>query len=342
MLSHIRANLLLLAATLVLCCVLYPLTLWAVGQTIFPAQAEGSLVKGADGKTTVGSHLIAQAFTGNEYFKPRPSAAGNNGYDAAASGATNWAASNALLRDRVARQIGPIAKYTDDAPANKDGEEVAGKKVGPFVEKWFQKQAADYALTWAKQHPKLVEQWVKDNLAIVADLLGKNEQDVKGKEADNALPFFDEFAKREAYRGAWPTTVEKKVGDETKKVLEPVKDGDAVQAYFFDLWLRENKDAKLEKVPADMVMTSGSGLDPHITLKNALFQLDDVTDEWVKKTGAPRDAVRAAIEKVLDEKKFAPMGGLFGVEMVNVLEVNLELPKKMPPLLDKNKAQGGL
>jgi K+-transporting ATPase ATPase C chain len=105
-----------------------------------------------------------------------------------------------------------------------------------------------------------------------------------------------------------------------------------MQAYFFDLWLRDNKDAKLKKVPADFVTTSGSGLDPHITVANAQFQLDGVADEWATKTGAPRDAVVKEIENVLGEKQFAPAFGLFGEPMVNVLEVNLELEKRMKAL----------
>jgi K+-transporting ATPase ATPase C chain len=67
-----------------LCSVLYPLALLGVGQALFPAQANGSLVTGPDGKV-IGSRLIAQNFTADQYFWPRPSAAGEN---AAASGAS--------------------------------------------------------------------------------------------------------------------------------------------------------------------------------------------------------------------------------------------------------------
>src|SRR5690242_18726714 len=107
MLSHLRANLWLLSLTLLLCCVLYPLMLWVVGQILFPDQAEGSLIRGADGKL-LGSRLIAQPFSKDEYFQPRPSAVS---YKADVSGASNWSASNHLLRDRVARQLGPMLNY---------------------------------------------------------------------------------------------------------------------------------------------------------------------------------------------------------------------------------------
>src|SRR5207245_1168361 len=105
--AHLRANLWLLGLTLALCCVAYPLALWAVGRAAFRHQAEGSLLPGADGGV-VGSRLIAQPFTGDEYFWPRPSAVS---YNAAASGASNWAANNYQLRFRVARTLGPVVKY---------------------------------------------------------------------------------------------------------------------------------------------------------------------------------------------------------------------------------------
>src|SRR5581483_11939902 len=105
--SHLRANLWLLVLTLLLCCVVYPGILLGIGQAVFSDKAQGSLITGADGRP-VGSRLIAQPFTGDEYFQPRPSAAS---YNAAASGASNWGANNYLLRDRVARQLGPVVKY---------------------------------------------------------------------------------------------------------------------------------------------------------------------------------------------------------------------------------------
>ncbi|MGC4030945.1 MAG: K(+)-transporting ATPase subunit C [Tepidisphaeraceae bacterium] len=84
------------AATVVLaiiCCVLYPLTVWAVAQVAFPNQSNGSLVDKAGAATTdpaqaVGSRWIGQQFTSAKYFHPRPSAAGA-GYDGAASSGTN-------------------------------------------------------------------------------------------------------------------------------------------------------------------------------------------------------------------------------------------------------------
>ena len=129
--GHLRANLWLLGLTLLLCCVLYPLTLWAIGQTpLFHDNAEGSLVYDKDGKV-VGSLLIAQPFANDEHFWPRPSATSPYGYNAAASSASNWGASQPLLRDRVARALGPIVVYASGPKK--------GQLVGPDIDSWFAK-----------------------------------------------------------------------------------------------------------------------------------------------------------------------------------------------------------
>jgi len=109
MFKIISKSFLLLLFAVAICCVLYPAVLLAVGQVFFPFQANGSIVNGPDGKP-VGSLLIAQPFTKDEYFQPRPSAAS---YDGSASSSSALAASNYALRDRVARTLGPIVKYAD-------------------------------------------------------------------------------------------------------------------------------------------------------------------------------------------------------------------------------------
>ena len=90
----------------------YPLAVTGLCQLFFPRQANGSLVQA--GGNTVGSELIAQKFTRPEYFQPRPSAASENGYDAANSGASNYGPANPKLAARVEASIG---KFRNENPA---------------------------------------------------------------------------------------------------------------------------------------------------------------------------------------------------------------------------------
>ncbi len=333
MFAHLRANLWLLILTVLLCSVLYPLVLLGIGQTVFHDKAQGSLLTDAQGNPA-GSKLIAQPFTTDEYFQPRPSAAS---YNAAASGASNWAANNYLLRDRVARQLGPIVKYASGAKK--------GQAVAPDIESWFQKDQVGgkpgIVAQWAALHSTVAQNWVKAdklNAAYVSDWqkahptqvaewVKANPDTPEPKPEDLAVPFFTEYSK--AHPGTFPSAVEHKTPDgKTEKKVEPVKEGTDIQSGFFDLWLGEHKDVDLEYVPADMVMASGSGLDPHITLDNALWQLDRVAAAWAKKTRTDEKKGRQDIEELLRANSFAPLGGLFGVPLVNVLETNLALQKR--------------
>ena len=131
-----------------ICCGIYPLALWAIGQTVFPFQANGSLLTGPDG-TVVGSRLIAQPFTKDEYFQPRPSAAS---YNASASASSALAPSNYLLRDRVARTLGPIVKYRAGAKS--------GQLVAPDIEAWFQEdQLSRASRTSSRSGPTRTTRW---------------------------------------------------------------------------------------------------------------------------------------------------------------------------------------
>src|ERR1700690_3807757 len=106
MLRYLYKSVLLLFFLIMIVCIIYPLALWMIGRTVFPFQANGSMLSDRDGNP-IGSLLIAQPFTKDEYFQPRPSAAS---YDASASASSALAASNYLLRARVAGILGPIVK----------------------------------------------------------------------------------------------------------------------------------------------------------------------------------------------------------------------------------------
>lgn len=117
MFAHVRSHLLLVMLTLLLCVVAYPLVLLVAGQTLFPRQAQGD------------PQLLAQAFTGEEYFWPRPSGVD---YNAMGSGGSNLAASNPKLRERVVQQIAPIVRYRSSG-------ELVGVEPAKF-EQWLQER----------------------------------------------------------------------------------------------------------------------------------------------------------------------------------------------------------
>ncbi len=333
MLRYLSKSVLLLSVLVLICCVLYPLVLWGIGQSVFPFQANGSILKGPDGKP-VGSRIIAQPFTKDEYFWPRPSAAS---YDASNSSSSSLAATNYALRDRVARTLGPIMKYRSGPNA--------GQLVAPDIEGWFQKDTfegkphivaqwanlhnslaqtwvtgdpshAAYVDVWAKAHPDLVAQWIKEN-----------PDTPEPKAADLAVLFFESFSKEQP--GKFPAAITSTEPDgKTVTKIEPVSEGSDIQSTFCLMWREDHPDADLQDVPGDLVMASASGLDPDITVQNANFQLDRVASTWAAKLKRDPSPVRKEIEQILQQNASAPWSGLAGEKFVNVLEVNLELRKR--------------
>ena len=331
--TYITKSLWLLGSSVVVCCLIYPLAVWAIGQTFFPFTANGSMVTGPDGKQ-VGSLLIAQPFTKDEYFWPRPSAAS---YDASASASSTLAASNYLLRDRVARMLGPIVKYKSGAKA--------GQLAAPDVEAWFQRDRyqgkANIVAQWADNHNELAQSWVsadpshaqyvnawaKSHKAVVTDWIKQNPGTPQPQASDLAVVFFENFSKDNP--GKFPSQVTTQLPNgKTQTSVAPVASGSDIQSIFFDMWRQDHPDADLANVPGDMVTTSGSGLDPDITMDNAQYQLDRVASKWATELKRDPAQVRSEINAIIQTDAYAPMNGLFGERMVNVLRVNLELRKR--------------
>jgi len=117
---HIAPAFRLMLVLTVLTGLIYPGVVTALCRILFPRQANGSMVKVA-GKE-IGSALIGQNFAKPEYFHPRPSSAGNDGYDSTASGGSNYGPTNQKLIDRVKASLEQFRKenpdYTGPIPAD--------------------------------------------------------------------------------------------------------------------------------------------------------------------------------------------------------------------------------
>src|SRR5271170_4085451 len=234
---NIIKSLILLTATVLVCAIAYPVAVWAIGQAFFPFTANGSMVNGPDGKQ-VGSLLIAQPFTKDEYFWPRPSAAS---YDASASTSSALSASNYALRDRVARMLGPIVKY-------KSGPE-AGQLVAPDIEAWFQKdqfQGQPHLVAqWADNHNELAQGWVsadpthaqvvtdwsKSHKSVVDNWIKQNPGTPQPQPSDLTVLYFENFSKDNP--GKFPSSVTKQLPN--RKPISSRSPADRMSSLFFSI-----------------------------------------------------------------------------------------------------------
>jgi K+-transporting ATPase ATPase C chain len=132
--SEIRGAVFATLVLAIVCCGLYPLVVFGISQMLFHDKANGSLIVDQDG-TVRGSKLLAQGFTADKYFHPRPSAAGN-GYDAASSGGSNLGPTSQKLNDAIKDRIGAYRKENglsenDSVPA--DAVTASGSGLDPHI-----------------------------------------------------------------------------------------------------------------------------------------------------------------------------------------------------------------
>ena len=133
-LRELKTSLLLTLVLAALLCGAYPLAVWAGAQALFPVQANGSLITDAAG-TVRGSLLLAQSFSSDRYFQPRPSAAGT-GYDATSSSGTNFGPTSQKLNDSIKAAVAAYRTANGlaaEAPVPADAVTSSGSGLDPHI-----------------------------------------------------------------------------------------------------------------------------------------------------------------------------------------------------------------
>ena len=133
-LIELRTSLLLTLVFAVLLCGAYPLAVWAGAQALFAHEANGSLITEKDGSVR-GSLLLAQNFSSDKYFQPRPSAAGT-GYDAANSSGTNLGPTSQKLTDSIKAAVAAYRTANGlaaDAAVPADAVTSSGSGLDPHI-----------------------------------------------------------------------------------------------------------------------------------------------------------------------------------------------------------------
>ena len=129
--KNLITAILMTIATTVLLGIVYPLVVTALAQVLFPGRANGQLIT-RNGKV-IGSRIIAQPFSAPGYFHPRPSAAGNNGYDATNSGGSNYGPTNQKLIDRVKQDVAAAQAENPTRPVPIDMVTTSASGLDPHI-----------------------------------------------------------------------------------------------------------------------------------------------------------------------------------------------------------------
>jgi K+-transporting ATPase ATPase C chain len=179
--SEIRGAVVSTIVLAVVCCGIYPLIVFGIGQLTFRDKANGSLIFGQDG-TVRGSKLLGQNFSEPKYFHPRPSAAGN-GYDAANSSGSNLGPTSQKLRDAIKDRIDAYRKENGLA-ANSEVPADAVTASGSGLDPHISPRNAELQLPRVAQARGLSEQQMRE---LMKQHTNRRDLGVFGDHAVNVL-----------------------------------------------------------------------------------------------------------------------------------------------------------
>jgi len=291
-LGHIWASIAFTVTLGIICCGVYPAVVYGLAQLIFPAQANGSLVK-ADGTSTtkdedaVGSSLIGQNFSLPQYFHPRPSAAGN-GYDPTSSGGTNLGP----LSDKLINGL----TTSPTPPATQPAESLTFDGIRLRTIHY----ANDNNIAFKLYHAVYV---THDDGTITLD----RKEEVPLKTFEDAQGNLNDVALVDAFPHPTPANITSTPSEYSRTVL--IADDFATP------------------IPGDAVTASGSGLDPHISPENAKLQAQRVADA----RHVSVDKVLALVDQKTDQPSLGFLGDPgVNVLMLN-LALDAAAPMPAPP-----------
>jgi K+-transporting ATPase ATPase C chain len=244
MLKELKAGFLMMVVLTVITGFAYPAIITVLAQVLFHDQANGSLI--VENGQVIGSHLIGQNFSKPEYFHPRPSSAGNNGYDPTATSGSNLGPTSAKLLNGTTKTDDKTKQEVVDFDGIKD---------------------------------RVVHYAIENDLPYESSVPLDQFKDAKGDLDDVKLI--------------------KAFNDDKSPVVFTSK----------------------EPIPADAVTGSASGIDPHISPRNADLQAARVA----KARSVSVDQVRALIAQHTEGRTL----GILGEPHVNVLELNLDLDQRL-------------